>query len=170
MINNKLLLAAGVATLSASFFSSSALAANANGSATVLILEPLSVTAGTNDMNFGDVAGDADNVTSVQLSTGGIATASALANASGSPTAGDFDVAGEGSLAYNITLPASATLAGPGSPATDMTVNAFQDSKNGSSSLTLGTDSFTVGATLNLNAGQGAGTYTGTYSVTVEYQ
>lgn len=170
MITNKLLLTAGIVTLSASFFSTSTLAANANGSATVTVLTPLSIAAGTNGMDFGNVAGDADNSTTVTLSSGGGTTASAGANAAGSPTPGDFDVTGSGTLAYNITVPPAAiTLTGVGFGGT-MTVDTFETSAGGSSSLTAGSDSFTVGAVLNIGANQAADTYNGTYSMTVEYQ
>ncbi len=167
MMNNKLLLAAGVATLSASIFSTGAFAASATGNASATVLEPLAITAGAG-MDFGDVAGDADNATTVSLSSGGIATAGTGANASGSPAAGVFNVTGEDTLAYDITLPTSTLLTGGGGA--DMTVNGFTDSEGGSASLVAGSGTFNVGAVLNINAGQGAGNYTGTYSVIVEYQ
>lgn len=168
-MNNKLLLAAGAATLSASVFSTGAFAASATGNASVTVLEPLAITAGAGAMDFGDVAGDADNATTVSLATTGVATAGAGATAAGTPSAGDFDVTGEGSLFYNITLPANTLLTGGGGA--DMTVDNFSSDAGANPQLSAaGTDSFSVGAILNINANQGAGGYTGTYSVTVEYQ
>lgn len=50
-----------------------------------------------------------------------------------------------------------------------MDVDNFTGSKaNGT--LTSGADSFTVGGTLDVAANQAAGEYTGTFTVTVEYQ
>jgi hypothetical protein len=65
-----------------------------------------------------------------------------------------------------ITLPASATL---GSGTASMTLSAFTSAPAGTfigSNLTQ----LTVGATLNVSPNQPAGTYTGTFSVTVNYE
>ena len=51
-----------------------------------------------------------------------------------------------------------------------VTVDTFTDDTAGTGTLAGGSDSFNVGATLNLGANQPAGNYTGTYTVTVEYQ
>ena len=58
-----------------------------------------------------------------------------------------------------------------------MTVNAFTNSLCAGTSCigalsadAIGVDTFSVGATLNISAGQLAGTYTGTYAITVDYQ
>ena len=50
-----------------------------------------------------------------------------------------------------------------------MTVNAFASTPSGTGTLTLGTATVNVGATLNVAANQTAGSYTGTYPVTVNY-
>ncbi len=169
MINNKLLMAAGVATLSASFFSASVTAATATGTADVTVLEPLAIATGTNSMDFGEVAGDADNGTTVSLSPGGVVTAGAGATAAGTPSAGDFDVTGESNLFYGISLPVSILLSGGGGA--DMTVDNFSSDAIANPQLSAaGTDSFSVGAVLNINANQGAGAYNGSYDITVNYQ
>ena len=168
MINNKLLLAAGVATVSASFFSVTVTAATATGNTDVTVLDPLAITVGTNSMDFGDVAGDADNATTVTLTPAGVASAGPGATASGLPTAGDFDVSGESNLFYSITLPASIFLSGSGGA--DMTVDNFSTDVIANRQLSpAGADSFSVGATLNINANQAAGGYSGTYVITVNY-
>ncbi|MCK5395778.1 MAG: DUF4402 domain-containing protein [Gammaproteobacteria bacterium] len=170
MMNNKLLLAAGAATLSASFFATTATAATDTANASATVLTPLSIIADVGaEMDFGDVAGDVTDPTTVVLTTGGTTSSPDGASTAGTPSAGNFDVTGSGTLAYDITLPADGVvqLTGGGAP---MDVDGFTDSAGGTSSLTAGTDTFDVGATLTINANQTAGPYTGTYDVTVNYQ
>lgn len=166
-MNKKLSLVAGIAITSASIYSASLTAATVSGNASANVLAPLSIATGILPMNFGDVAGDATAATTVVLTPAGTTTASAGANASGSPTAGDFDVTGSGSLTYSISYPISATLTSPASDT--IIVDTFTDNLGGSGSLTLGLQSFTVGATLQIGINQPAGLYSGTYAVTVNY-
>ncbi len=169
MTNNKILVAAGAVALSAGIFSATATAATVTAAGSANVLAPLTITLGTNAMNFGDVAGDATDITTVVLTNLGATSSADGASAAGTPTAGDFDVNGAGNLAYSITLPADGaiTLAGPG---TAMSVDGFNDSAGGAANLAAGIGSFTVGATLTINANQTAGAYTGNYDVTVNYQ
>lgn len=168
-MNKRLLLVVGATMATAGLYSATLTAAQVTATASATVLQPLDITLGTNAMNFGDVSGDADNATTVVLTTAGTTSSGDGALVGGTPTAGDFNVSGAGTAAYDITLPADGvvTLSGPG---TAMSVDGFTDSAGGSSSLTAGTDSFTVGATLSINAGQAAGAYSGTYDVTVDYQ
>ncbi len=81
---------------------------------------------------------------------------------------GEFTVTGDGGAAFTITLPASITLSGPGA---DMTVDTF--TTNPASPTTIiftGEREVRVGATLHVGAFQAAGSYTGPYTITVEYQ
>jgi hypothetical protein len=166
---HKLLLVAGTTALTAGLFSSHVTAATVDGNASATVLTPLSIALGTNAMNFGDVAGDADVDTTVVLTTAGATSSADGASVAGTPLAGDFDVTGSGVLSYSISLPADSTvtLTGPG---TAMPVDGFTDSLAGSGTLTAGSDSFTVGATLTINSNQTAGAYSGTYTVIVNYQ
>lgn len=77
-----------------------------------------------------------------------------------------FNVTGEPSQGYAITLPSSATLTGPSAT---MTVDSFIHDAGGTPTLSGGSDSFNVGATLHVGANQAAGTYSGTFAVTVSY-
>lgn len=82
--------------------------------------------------------------------------------------AGEFLITGNPNAPVTITLPSSATLAGPGMA---MTVNNFTrfPSAENSTLNASGTMTLKVGASLNVNAAQAAGTYNGTYTVTVSY-
>ena len=84
----------------------------------------------------------------------------------GFPAAAAFDVTGEGASTYSITLPSSATLS---SGANTMTVDTFNHDAGATPTLSGGSDTFNVGATLNVGATQASGTYSGTFSVTVNY-
>lgn len=166
-MKKKLLFVIGATIASSGIYSSSVFAANATGNATATVLAPLALTAGVG-MDFGDVAGETGAASTIVLAPDGTTTASGNAVAGGTPAAGAFSVTGDDSLTYDINLPASTTLSGGAGP--NITVNNFTDNKGGSSTTSGGTDDFTIGATLNLADGQGAGTYTGTYSVTIDYQ
>ncbi len=50
-----------------------------------------------------------------------------------------------------------------------MTVDTFNDDAGATPTLVGGSDTFNVGATLNVGAAQVAGTYSGTFAVTVNY-
>lgn len=82
--------------------------------------------------------------------------------------AGEFSITGNPNAPVAITLPSSATLTGPGAA---MTVNNFTRTPSGENSSLNSSGAMTlkVGASLNVNAAQAAGTYNGTYTLTVSY-
>lgn len=170
-MNKKLLLIAGVAVTSASIYSSTLIAATVPGDAAANVITPLGITQAAAGMNFGDVAGDTGG-TSVVLTTAGTTSGSGVVPG-GTTAAGAFDVTGEVSTAYTLTLPASTTI---DDGANSMVVNAFTTTLTAAGPNTftgtldgLGDDNFTVGATLTIGATQAAGTYSGTYAVIVSY-
>ena len=172
IMNKKLLLVVGAAIASSGLYSASAFAVDGNASATVLA--PLTLTAGAG-MDFGSVAGVTGATSTVVLTpVGGVSSGDGATIGGGSPAAGAFSVTGDDTLTYDISLPDTTTLTGGTGP--DITVDTFTDSTGGtfaspgSSTTSGGIDNFTVGATLNLADGQGSGTYTGTYPVTIDYQ
>jgi len=73
-----------------------------------------------------------------------------------------------GSSTYSITLPTTYTIT---SGANNMTVTTFTSTPSGTGTLSGGTQTVNVGATLSVAASQAAGTYTnGTgFPVTVNY-
>jgi len=141
--------------------------ANAQASATqsaninALINNPIALTKNA-DLDFGSAA-PSTGATTVVISPAGAVSGDAIGKG-GSPTAAGFTVTGLAGQSYAITLPASATLS---DGTNSMTVNGFND--NATNVLTAGSETFGVGATLNIGANQTAGTYTGTFDVTVAY-
>lgn len=145
--------------------------ASATATSTATIVTPISISK-TVDMNFGNVAVGASSGTVVldpagsRSSTGGVT----LPATSGTVAAASFDVTGEGTYTYDITLPSSVTITRNSGTET-MTVNTFTSNPSSTGALTAGAQTLTVGATLNVGASQVAGTYvSGTaFTVTVNY-
>ena len=164
-MNNKLTLVAGVAITSVSLYSTVLTAAQVSGTANANVLAPLTITAGA-AMDFGDVSGDFDAATTVDLDpTTGATSSGDGANTGGVTAAGAFTVTGVPSQTYSIDPIADTVLTGGG---TDMPLTGLTSDSTGTLSG-AGSESFGVGGTLNINANQGVGGYTGTYSVTVNY-
>lgn len=166
MIHNKLIIAAGAVALTAGMYTSAASAASITANASATVIAPLTVLETNGGMNFGDVAVGTGGGT-VVLDTAGARTTTgdAEAVAGGTVQAGAYSVSGSGTKAYNLTLPASTTI----TDGTDtMLVNGFTHNSGGV--LAGGVDTFNVGATLNISGGQADNAYSGTYTLTVNYQ
>ena len=166
---NKRLISGLAAAVLAALYSQTALAADVTGTATAEVLAPLGISQ-TAEMDFGTIAGETASATTVVLTTAGATSSIDGAYTGPGSAAGVFAVTGEPSQAYSITLPADGAvfLTGAGAP---MAVNGFNHDAGGSPALDgTGDDSFNVGATLTIGAGQLAGTYNGSYTVTVDYQ
>lgn len=146
--------------------------------ASATIVAPITITTGT-EMAFGQVVAGATSGT-VELAPAGTRTEGGGVTFSpgitGSPTASSFTVTGEIGYTYSVTLPSSAvTLTGTSgaaavAPAKTMTVDTFTKSITTGDLATDGTETFTVGATLNVGAAQATGGYEGTYTVQVDYE
>jgi len=141
--------------------------ATANASATIVPAITISKTA---DLQFGlIVAGPGGTVLIGTDSSRSVNGPAGLTNASFPVSAASFTVSGQANLAFSISLPTSATLTGPSSAS--MTVNAFSSNPSGSGTIgSGGTLAFAVGGTLTVGAAQTPGAYTGTFTVTVNYQ
>lgn len=153
---------------SAGAFAQTGVSATANASAT--IITPIAIT-NTSAMNFGNVAVN-NNPGTVVLTPAGARSATGgctLPATAGTVSAAAFTVTGIASATYSITLPAGATTITSGTD--NMTVDTWTSSPTPTGTLTGGTETLTVGATLNVAADQPAGIYTsGTpFTVTVNY-
>jgi hypothetical protein len=146
---------------------------SATATASATIVSPIAIVNASN-MNFGNIAVSAAPGTvvlpaalaPVRTVTGGCT----LPATTGTVAAAAFTVTGQSGFTYAITLPASASLTGPG-PA--MTANTFVSSPTVAAGglLTGGTQTLYVGATLNVAGAQTAGAYTtaAAFTVTVNY-
>ncbi len=131
---------------------------------TITLLAPISISSSAN-LDFGTMVptGTAGTVT---VTPAGARSSVNVDLLGGLPSAAAFDVTGEGANTYSITLPSSATLTSGGNT---MTVDTYTDDAGATPTLSGGSDTFNVGATLNVGATQAEGTYSGTFSVTVNY-
>ncbi|MEZ7500541.1 DUF4402 domain-containing protein [Flavobacterium sp. Arc3] len=122
---------------------------------------PVSILKNT-DMNFGTIS-VSSRAGSVVLSTSGSRTSSGgifLPAFTGTVSAAQFIVSGEPNYTYAITLPTDFLLYESGVGPASMIVNAFTSIPSATGSLTAGTETVFVGATVNAGASQTAGSYT----------
>jgi len=123
------------------------------------------------DMNFGDVIAGGTSGT-VVLTAAASPSRSVTGGAElGNPTSvssATFTVSGEAGFTYAITLPSTDVTITSG--VNSMTVNTFTSSPDGTGTLTGGSETLYIGATLNVGAFQASGSdYTGSFNVTVAY-
>lgn len=109
-----------------------------------------------------DITGD-----TITLTPAGSISANNLSFFSGSPSAAQFSVTGDASTAATISFSSGDTLSGPGA---SMALGTFTHDAGGSPAFDGSGDlSFNVGASLTINASQASGSYSGVYTVTVDY-
>ena len=145
--------------------------ASASATSTATIITPITITK-TSDMNFGNVAVSATTNGTVVMTPAGVRSATAgvtLPGTSGTVSAAAFTVNGQSGYTYAITLPASLTISDGGS--NSMVVDNFTSTPTATGTLTGGTETLEVGATLNVNLSQAPGVYTSAtpFTVTVNY-
>lgn len=175
-ISRRVLIAFGlVASATGAMAQSSA---TATGNATATVIRPITLASSV-DLAFGSVVpSGAAGTLALTAASPAVPTAVGVTQPgtqAGAVTAAVFDVGGEGSFTYSITLPAApATITGPA--AATMTVDTFTKSAVAGVLGTLsgaagaaGAQSFYVGGTLHVGANQAPGSYSGTFSVTVAY-
>ena len=145
----------------------------AQATATATIVTPITITKVT-DMNFGNLAVDAVNGGSVELVADGTQTRNAFGSVSlpasaGTVSAAEFTVTGNAGYSYSITLPSNILLDHSGA-VEQMMADTFTSTPSGTGTLTGGTETIHVGATLWVAPGQLDGVYTSTnFDVTVNY-
>lgn len=145
------------------FTATTAEAATATGTARAKILRPITVTA-VDDLQFGTIITGA-SASTVDITPAGGFTCGAGLVCSGTNSAGSFNITGTTGQTVSIAVPASVTL---NSGANSMTASLTSSAT--SAVLVANAASFTVGGSLAVGANQADGDYTGTYTVTVNYQ
>lgn len=145
--------------------------ASATATASATIITPIAITK-TVDMNFGTAAVQAGTGGTIVLTPAGTRTVTGgvtLPSVTGTVTAASFNVTGEGTSTYSITLPGGPLTITSG--INTMTVSTFTSTPTPTGTLTAGAQTLLVGGTLNVAAAQAPGTYlSGTpFTVTVNY-
>ncbi|MDH3210791.1 MAG: DUF4402 domain-containing protein [Burkholderiaceae bacterium] len=165
-LSRQMTIASGLALASVS----SAFAASDNANATATVIAPITIVKAS-DLLFGNIIAGAGGTISVDaadsVSLGGGVTVPPTQT--GTRAAAVFNVTGEGTNTYAITLPSTDQTITHTDTVTTMLANAFVSNPSGTGALTAGAQTLKVGATLNVASAQLAGVYSGTFSVTVDY-
>ena len=160
--------AAAVGLLSAApAFAQAGPTSTANANADAVIVTPISViNVEGSKLSFGTIAsGDGGTIT--VLGDGSISSSDPNMLITGSAgDAAEFHVTGQANLAYTATVDSTVTLSNGSDP--DMTATLVPDGVAATLD-SLGVDDFSVGGVLTVPAGQGSGSYTGTFAVSVAY-
>ncbi len=155
--------AAILGSVIASLGATSAQAATATATARAKILRQVTLT-NTSDLQFGTiVSGTA--ASTVGISAAGARTCGAGLVCSGTTTAAGFTIGGTTGQVVTISVPASVTL---NSGTNNMTATLAASAA--SATMVANAGSFTVGGSLGVGANQADGDYTGTFTVTADYQ
>ncbi len=162
----KISLAAAIALMTLNGTSAIAATASATASATISNA-PITIT-NTTPLSFGEIApgSQASVVTMSNDGTRSVTSGDVTLGADNGSVA-VFELTGEANKSYTINLPTADVTLSDADGAT-MTVNNFTHNASGTIPAT-GTESFNVGAQLNIGANQAAGSYSGNFSVEVIY-
>ncbi len=163
---NKKIIFAGLTSVLVGFGAQSAFAASDTATSSVVIAAPITITK-TIDLDFGTIlAGTAGGTAVVSAAGASTFTGDVTAFGGTSGTAASFDITGDGTSTFSISHP-STTMTGTG-PAMAL---AFANSSGATGALVAGAATVTVGGTLTVaaEATQTVGAYTGTMTVTVDY-
>ena len=118
-------------------------------------------------LSFGSFVANTGGSITVSPASGRSKTGSLFLMPQSSGTAAQFTVSGTAEAIYTITLPADGALSSGGR---SMAINGFTSSPGGTITMPLnGTQLLNVGATLTVGNAQAAGSYTGSFSVTLNY-
>ncbi len=149
-------------------FSTTYAQSTASAEASARIVSPLQITK-TADLKFGNIAAGPSAGT-VEMGTNDVRTAAGgvtLIAAGNVSNAAAFDIIGYPDATFTISIPGSILIS---SGANDMMVDNFVSSLGATSALDAqGEAALKVGATLNVDANQAVGLYTGSFDVTVAY-
>jgi hypothetical protein len=125
-------------------------------------------------MNFGNVAINSTTPGTVVLAPAGTRTSTGgvtLPATAGTVAAAEFNVTGADNYTFSITLPLPSTSHEIKSGSNTMSVTDFTSTPTPTGTLSAGSATVKVGATLHVSAGQAVGTYTSVtpFEVTVNY-
>lgn len=139
-------------------------AASTTGTASATVIVPMTISAGT-QLNFGTFAANATGGTVVITTAGARSATGSVALSSTTPgVAGSFNVTGNAGSTFAITGPGVFNVT---SGANTMAVSLSGLATTGT--LTGGTATILVPGTLTVGANQAPGSYSGTYTMAVEY-
>lgn len=156
-----------VVALALSLLAGNAAAQTATSTVTVEVENRAITLTNTAGLNFGTILPYGSPGFVYVYSNGTYGTSNAFISNAANITASSWSVTGIPGAPYAVTLPNTVTLS---NGAETMTVSSFN--RSGPTQLLLdaaGNGGFNVGARLNVGTNQPAGTYAGTFNVTVNY-
>lgn len=144
--------------------------ASASANAEAKIVSGISL-AKTLDLKFGSIVRSAEGGTVTINPNGGEITYNGVTQGQNtSHQAAQFTATGEGGYLYRISLPNQVKLDHEGGKGVKMTVRQFTNTSTAGRLDDNGSQTFSVGATLEVEPNQATGKYTGTFDVTVQYE
>lgn len=144
-------------------------AATTNASGKASILKSLSILKQA-DLDFGELVVAGAGTAVIDPVTGALTTTGPVTKIGTTAHPATFTATGSKNSVVNIKLPTSAiTLTRVGGGGTMTVSNWTLDGKTNRKIPPNSAFNFNVGGTLNVGAGQPDGTYTGTFTVTVQY-
>lgn len=142
------------------------------GDITAKVIRPIDITK-TADLQFGGVTRPSTGTGTLTLTPAGVVSVSGTSvrrMASPNPTPAAFTVTGEGGQAVTVSVPSTFTLTGTAGTVTATTSSTGSGAQVLSGSTgSAGTVQVKVGGTIPLSGTTAVGTYTGTLTVTVQY-
>ena len=145
--------------------------ADGTGTSTATIVAPITITP-VLDLAFGKFSANGGGTVTVNATTAARSVASgnvALVSQGNTTTAATFTIGGAGTAGFDITVPSSPINITHTNSVDQMSVGSFTSNPANSSSLVGGAKTISVGGTLTIGAAQTPGVYSGTFTVTVEY-
>lgn len=144
-----------------------------SGLAIARVFRPITITNST-PLAFGRILRPTTGHGSVSLSattgTRTVAGTGALGLGTPTPTRAAYSVSGEGGQAFSISVPSNFQMTGPGTPLPVSLSSTASGSQVLSGALgAAGNLSFFVGGQFSLNSTTAQGEYTGSFTVTVQY-
>lgn len=144
-------------------------AASATANATADLIVPFEITK-TADLRFGTISpGNTTGKVSISASGVRTSTGGVILSAVDAGGAASFTVTGESTSTYAITLPVNWTVKMTNGSGDELTVNDFVSNPSGTGVLTGGTQTLTVGGSIDVYPSHATGSYTGTFQVSVNY-
>jgi hypothetical protein len=143
-------------------------AASATANATATVITPIAISS-TADLRFGEFAAGSGGTVVISTAGARSKTGGVVLSTVAPGGAASFSVTGDADATYAITLPGTATITRVSGTET-MSVGTFTSDPTETGTLSAGgTQTVAVGGTLTVGASQVVGSYTGTFSVSVEY-
>lgn len=149
----------------------SSIAADGTGTSTATIVAPITITP-VLDLAFGKFSANGGGTVAVNATTAARTVTSgsvALVSQGNTTTAATFTIGGDGTAGFDITVPSAPINITHTNSVDQMAVGSFTSDPASSSALVGGAKTISVGGTLTVGSSQTAGVYSGTFTVTVEY-